>query len=248
MEKVKVDTEIRKLDQLRASHINQQHNIRWQVKGLPEQIERARKYHAAVFADIQTRDASAAEDFAMTIGTRVYTGKGAREDAGNALAAVALSWRDDRTLKVRGSFRGFEILSRGSDLKDGEPDLFIRGRDVYKANLNPENPLGTMSSIEHALRGLDRRAEEDQREIERQEKALADYRAQLGRPFEHEARLRDLLVRQAQLNACLDLDKHEAQIVDEPRESQEEAASSPVRRPTLAVPAAGHAVPPPVVV
>ena len=41
MEKVKVDTEIRKLDQLRASHINQQHNIRWQVKSLPEQIERA---------------------------------------------------------------------------------------------------------------------------------------------------------------------------------------------------------------
>ena len=29
MEKVKVDTEVRKLDQLRASHINQQHNIRW---------------------------------------------------------------------------------------------------------------------------------------------------------------------------------------------------------------------------
>ena len=47
MEKVKVDTEIRKLDQLRASHINQQHNIRWQVKSLPEQIERGRKYHAA---------------------------------------------------------------------------------------------------------------------------------------------------------------------------------------------------------
>ena len=41
MEKVRVDTEIRKLDQLRASHINQQHNIRWQVKSLPE-TDRAR--------------------------------------------------------------------------------------------------------------------------------------------------------------------------------------------------------------
>src|SRR6202043_935538 len=29
MEKVKVDTEIRKLDQLRSAHVNQQHNIRW---------------------------------------------------------------------------------------------------------------------------------------------------------------------------------------------------------------------------
>src|ERR1700691_3939918 len=139
MEKVKVDTEIRKLDQLRASHINQQHNIRWQVKSLPEQSERARRYHAAVAADIGTRDASADEEFAMTIGNRVFTGKGAREDAGNALAAVVLSWRDDLTVKARGSFRGFEILSRGIDQKDGAPDLFIRGRVAYKANLNPDN-------------------------------------------------------------------------------------------------------------
>jgi hypothetical protein len=248
MEKVKVDTEIRKLDQLRASHINQQHNIRWQVKSLPEQIERSRKYHAAVSADIATRDATADEDFAMTIGNRVYTGKGAREDAGNALAAVVLSWRDDLTIKVRGSFRGFEILSRGSDLKDREPDLFVRGREPYKANLNLENPLGTVSSIESTLRGLDRLAENERQEIERQEKALADYRAQLGRPFEHEARLKDLLARQTQLNTCLDLDKHDTQIVDEPRDSEEEKLSSAARRPSGTAAAAVLAVKPPAVV
>src|SRR5580698_4944961 len=67
LEKVKVDTEIRKLDQLRASHINQQHNNRRQVKSLPEQIERTQKYHAAVSADILTRDTHVAEDFTMTV-------------------------------------------------------------------------------------------------------------------------------------------------------------------------------------
>jgi hypothetical protein len=137
MEKVKVDTEIRKLDQLRASHINQQHNIRWQVKSLPEQIERARKYHVAFSADILARDAHADEDFTMQVGNRVFSGKGAREEAGNALNAVVLSWRGDKTAQVRGHFKGFEILSRGSAYKDGEPDLFIRGEETYKANLNP---------------------------------------------------------------------------------------------------------------
>lgn len=133
-----------------------------------------------------------------------------------------LSWRDDQTIRVRAQFKGFDILSRGSDRKDGEPDLFIRGKETYKANLNPDNPLGTVSSIEHVLRNLDRRAEEEQREIDRQEKALAEYKAQMGRPFEHEARLKDLLAKQAQLNACLDLDKHEAQVVDEPTGEGEE--------------------------
>jgi N12 class adenine-specific DNA methylase len=243
LEKVKVDTEIRKLDQLRASHVNQQHNIKWQVRSLPDKLERTRKYHAALVADIATRDASADEEFAMTIGNRVYTGKGAREDAGNALAAVALSWRDDMTARVKGHFKGFEILSRGNDQKEREPDLFVRGREVYKANLNPDNPQGTVSSIEHALRSLDRRAEDEQREIDRWEKALADYRTQLGRPFEHEERLKELLARQAQLNACLDLDKHDAQIADDGGELGAEPGISDAHRPYPATPSRTAAPP-----
>jgi N12 class adenine-specific DNA methylase len=213
MEKVKVDTEIRKLDQLRASHINQQYKIRGQVSTLPGHIESGKKYHAAVSADIQDRDSHADEDFTMKIGNREFSGKGAREDAGNALNIVVMSWKDDKTLKVRGHFKGFEILSRGSQFKDGEPDLFIRGKETYRANLNLQNPQGTIASIESVLRGLDRKAEEEREEVVRQEKALADYRAQLGRPFEHDARLKDLLAKQ--LNAVLDLDKHDAQVVDD---------------------------------
>jgi hypothetical protein len=132
-----------------------------------------------------------------------------------------MSWRDDKTLKVCGHYKGFEILSRGGAFKDSEPDLFIRGKETYKANLNPDNPLGTIASIEHTLRVLERKAEEEQREIERQEKTLADYKEQMGRPFEHEARLKELLVKQAQLNAALDLDKHDTQVVAEAPEAAE---------------------------
>jgi N12 class adenine-specific DNA methylase len=221
MEKVKVDTEVRKLDQLRASHVNQQHNIRWSIKSLPEHIGRGQKYHAAVTADIATRDTHADEEFTMQVGNREFSGKGAREEAGKALNSVVMSWRGDKTLKGRGHYKGFEILSRGRSMEDAIPDLYIRGRETYQANLNPDSPAGTISSIDHALRSLDRRAEEEQREIERQEKALTDYRAQADRPFEHEARLKELQAKQAQLNAALDLDKHDTQTV---AESQEETA------------------------
>jgi N12 class adenine-specific DNA methylase len=223
MEKVKVDTEIRKLDQLRASNINQQHNIRWQLKSLPEQIDRSKKYHAAVTDDIGMRDSHTEDEFTMKVGNRDFSGKGAREAAGNALNTVVMSWRDDKTLKVRGHYKGFEILSRGGPFKDSDPDLFIRGKEVYKANLNPENPSGTVQSIESVLRSLDRRAEEEQREIEQKEKALADYQGQLNRPFEHDARLKELLGKQAQLNAVLDLDKHDTQVVAETNDSEEKA-------------------------
>jgi len=81
--------------------------------------------------------------------------------------------------------------------------------------------VGTIASIDAALRGLDRKAEDEQREIERQKKALAEYRGQLGQAFEHEARLKELTVKQAQLNAALDLDKHEAQVVADAPETGE---------------------------
>jgi uncharacterized membrane protein YccC len=117
---------------------------------------------------------------------------------------------------VRGRFKGFEIVSRGHAFgSDYEPELFVRGALTYRVQLNSENPLGTLQSIEHAIRSLDRRAEQEREDIERQEKALAEYQAQLNRPFEHEQRLRDLLAKLAELNAALDLDKNERQVAQD---------------------------------
>ena len=219
MEKVKTDTEIRKLDQLRAAHLNQQHSIRLQIRALPSEIKERQERIARLSADIADRDANTGEEFSMTVGKRMYSGKGAREDGATALTIAILSWRDDLSLQVRGTFRGFEILSRGRGAtlligSDEErlPELFIRGAGIYKAQLNAENPVGTMQSIEYALRSLDKAVEDERDRAARAEKMLGDFTEQAGRPYEHEAKLRDLLIRQAQLNALLDLDKGERQV------------------------------------
>jgi hypothetical protein len=220
MEKVKVDTEVRKLDQLRAAHVNQQHSIRLQLHRLPMEIAEAQRTLAKMMTDVAMRDAHDGEEFAMTVGSREYSGKVAREEAAKALTYAVLSWRDDPTVQLRGVFRGFEILSKGnaspSLTPDGErlPDLFIRSAGTYVAHLNPANPIGTVQSLEHTLRALDRVAAEEQKRVEEMEKTLADYQAQAQRPFEHEARLTELLARQAQVNAILDLDKGERQVAE----------------------------------
>jgi N12 class adenine-specific DNA methylase len=222
MEKVKTDTEIRKLDQLRAAHRNQQHSIRLQIRSLPSEIKERQERIDRLATDTATRDGHAGEEFSMTVGKRVYSGKGAREEGAAALTLAILSWRDDLTLQVRGAFRGFEILSRGRGAtlligSDEErlPELLIRGAGVYKAQLNAENPVGTMQSIEHALRSLDKAATDERERAARAEKMLADFTEQADRPYEHEARMKELLVRQAELNAALDLDKGERQIAPE---------------------------------
>jgi hypothetical protein len=92
------------------------------------------------------------------------------------------------------------------------PELFVRGASMYKVQLNAENPLGTMQSIEYALRGLDKAVADERERAARAEKMLGDFEEQAGRPFEHEARIKELLGQQAELNAALDLDKGERQI------------------------------------
>ncbi len=46
----------------------------------------------------------------------------------------------------------------------------------------------------------------------------------LDRPFEHEARLKELLSKQAELNPALDLDKNERQVAPDDGQCQKEAA------------------------
>jgi hypothetical protein len=221
VEKIKIDTEIRKLDQLRAVHANQQRHIRWEVRDLPRQIAEEKQHLAHMEADITTRNASDSEEFSMTVGSRVFSGKGAREVAANALTGAILAWRYDQTMQPRGAFRGFEILSKGKSggfgFDQGDervPQLFIRGHATYTANLNTTNPVGTVQSIEHTLRNLDKLIAGQRNRVARIEKEFADYQSQAERPFEHEERLKQLLSRQSRLNSLLDLDKGDQQGVD----------------------------------
>jgi hypothetical protein len=93
--------------------------------------------------------------------------------------------------------------------------FYLRGRHTYEILINPQHPLANLSGLEAELRRLDRYAEGARDDCERKEKALADYREQLGRPFEHEKWLQELLLKQADINRSLDLDKSETQMVDE---------------------------------
>jgi N12 class adenine-specific DNA methylase len=190
VEKIKIDTEIRKLDQLRAVHANQQRHIKWEIRDLPRQINEAKQRLSQIQADISTRDANYPSEFRMIVGSTAFSGKGAREESANALTRMILSWDDDQTLQRRGSFRGFEILSKGKmsglglDQSDERiPDLFVRGAAMYSANLNVSNPVGTIQSIEHTLRILDKLASEQQIRVARVERELSDYQLQCNVPF-----------------------------------------------------------------
>ncbi len=104
---------------------------------------------------------------------------------------------------------------------------------MHQIHFNPENASGTLSSMEYVLSHLDKLAEEEKELIEHSEKELADYKEQQGKPFEHEARLGELLMKQQDVNKQLDLDKGDIQVIVNDNELQasnnnEDTASSQI--------------------
>ncbi len=169
-----------------------------------------------------------------------------RPEAGEALIKVIMAslWEDrnEQKLKHRGHFKGFAIMSRLSSVDGATPYVYLRGKQTYEANLNTENALGTIASIENALHRLDRFAEDEKSDFERMEKALVDFTEQLNRPFEHEERLRELFVKQQEINRSLDLDKGDTQVVADDIPQEDKGEYTGVERLTARRTARGQAV------
>jgi hypothetical protein len=96
---------------------------------------------------------------------------------------------------------------------DREVTACLRGFAAYTFHHNLENPLGTIMSIERTLRGFEAIQGRLESDIARDQNELAEYRVQSEKPFEYEEQLKQLLVKQAQLNAELDLGKDDKQAV-----------------------------------
>src|SRR6202007_1665967 len=96
---------------------------------------------------------------------------------------------------------------------DREVTAYLRGFAAYTFHHNLENPLGTIMSIERTLRGFEAIQGRLESDIARDQKELAEYRVESEKPFEYEEQLKQSLVKQAQLNAELDLGKDDKQAV-----------------------------------
>jgi hypothetical protein len=69
--------------------------------------------------------------------------------------------------------------------------------------------------------------------MQRLDKTLTDNRTEANRPYEHGARLKEVLARQARLNAALDLDQSDAQAAEAPTQSDSNLAPLRYRRGRL---------------
>jgi superfamily II DNA/RNA helicase len=170
MERVMVQNEIMKLEQLRLSWQSERRNSQRQLTGRKEELEQTEIRIRNLGTGAQVRDAHASEEFTMKIEERSYT---ERKPAGQALIEMACvqkleAERNGREArKQAGTYRGFVMWLRTkpnsmrsmadvvSDPNGGVDIILEYGvPQVLIAHVS-ESDTGTIASIDAAIRSID---------------------------------------------------------------------------------------------
>ena len=207
IEKAKVDSEVMRLSRLRAEHQESQFTARSRMRMLESDVARFGRHVGGMEQDLKLRRDTSGEKFAMTVGGQKFT---ERAKAGAALIYAVEDHRTDHLLgrpqtATLGEVGGFKIEFRSTNAEK----IALRGAMEYPANASP-SPVGIVSSLEHAARGIDEQLSRCREDLARAKSNLAELTALSGTDFEHEERYRELVARQADLVAKLDLTKNQA--------------------------------------
>ncbi|MBL8438521.1 MAG: DEAD/DEAH box helicase, partial [Zoogloeaceae bacterium] len=211
IEKAGVDAEVAKLSTLFSVWRNQRYANESEVGRLPMMIEALEKKIRLYALDAARIEPQNLQGITVELAGRRIVGPDAVGETLRGL--VRMAKEEVRTAsrmieRIVGSFGGFDIgilAARG----DETPGLYLAGHCLYNAEPYQTGPalvaalLGTLESVgKHHADAV--------AQLATRRKRLEDLRLELARPFEHEGRLTDLLVRQRELLGQLDLDKDEA--------------------------------------
>lgn len=216
IEKVQVDSEVRRLEMLRrqwqANRYNIQDRLAKEMRALPA-LER---YAEDLNADIENHPPP--EKFTVTLDGREYTD---RKEAGETIQKVSgKMFREHQegrpSVRTVGEYAGYKLVINSSK---GTERLFFKDRAEGQATIT-ESASGTIQSLEYqAGKGLKESLKNVERNIEETRTAIEKLKPELEKPFGQEDKLRELVKKQEELEKALDMDKGE---MTEQLEGQEE--------------------------
>lgn len=206
-EKAGVDSELARLDMLRSTWGRQKYSLQRKIDDLDHSIAHADSISEKLRLDIQARQNTRGDLFRMQLRGQTFV---ERATAGEQLLLnkektrrEALKPGNENLFKEVGKFAGFKVVIRSTRMNGIQ--YHLSGHMEYEIE-SSDSGLGYVARMENQLNSLEGRLQGtlQRQETNRQERAKAI--AELSKPFEHEARIETLLVRQIELEELLDLD------------------------------------------
>ncbi len=204
MEKFKIDLEVQRLETLRSQHSSERYRLEYEVSALPARIENYKKAIEKRKHDLGVRRMP--DPFRMEIDGTLYT---ERKYAGDKIISLANLNKGTDAYEKIGSYAGFDLYIRTHINGYAQPLIIARGLAEHKGNVS-DNDVGTVNSLDFALRGIETSIAKYSSELAEMEKRLMGLTAELEKPFPHEERLRELLKKQYEINKELDIDRRDS--------------------------------------
>jgi len=221
-EKMDLDIQVQKLRLLKSNFLSEKYALEDKIiKFYPQEIARRTDTIEGLKSDIERakQHPKPLDDsfIGMTVKGVFYSEKA---DAGNAIldACQAMTSPD---LVPLGEYRGFQT-ELSFDTFEKEYKVKLKGELGYSVSLGTDT-FGNITRLDNALEGLPKRLEINEQELENVKTQFETAKVDVEKPFNQEEELKTKTARLNELNALLNVDKRENEIVGgEPDEGDEE--------------------------
>ncbi|MBD9212098.1 MAG: hypothetical protein EGQ01_13985 [Ruminococcaceae bacterium] len=218
-EKMDLDIQVQKLRLLKSSFLSEKYALEDKIiKFYPQEIARRTDVIAGLKSDMERvaeHPKPSDETFVgMTVKGAFYSEKA---DAGNAILEACKAMTNPEPIPL-GEYRGFtmELYFEAREYK-----VRLKGELGYPVTLGTDT-FGNITRLDNALEGLLKRLEMNEMELDNTKKQFETAKVDVERPFPQEEELKAKTDRLNELNALLNVDKRENEIVGgEPDEGEE---------------------------
>ena len=229
-EKMDLDIEVTKLKLLKSSHLSQRYSMEDAIsKTFPKSIAETQERLAGYGADIAAVKAHTApneDGFSpMTLAGKVYTEKKA---AGAELLLLCQNMLTPEAMQI-GTYRGLTLeLSFDSFSQEYRLTMIGQLRHVVTLGIDV---FGNIQRMDNLLESLPLKEQACREKLSDLHNQLETARVEVLKPFPREEELQTKLARLEELNALLNMDKREPEVVAE-TEAPDNSQQSPTRKTT----------------
>lgn len=211
-EKMDLDIQVQKLRMLKSNFLSERYSLEDKVlKDFPRDIARYTSRIDGFVNDIATakqNPKSIADTFVGMIVNGVRYDE--KADAGQAIIDVCKTLPNSNTYPL-GEYRGFKMEVHYEPFSH-QHRVEIKGAISHQGVLGSD-PLGNITRIDNVIDGLEKVLENEKAELSNTQKQLEIAKEQLRKPFSREDELKQKEARLSELNALLNVDKKENEIV-----------------------------------
>ena len=230
MEKMQLDADVAKLKLQKSAHLSERYMLEDQLfKDFPKEVSEEEERIAGYGADIEIAKENTHKDekgfSPMIVQSKEITVKA---EAGKAILAFCKKMTNP-DLRPLGEYRGFKT-EIGFDIFGREFFMMLRGKLGHRVTLG-QDANGIITRLDNAIDSFFTKQCHCKERLSELKQQIENAKREVATPFPREEELTEKLKRLDELNAELNMDKPENELVDGERDGDETASESKENRP-----------------